>query len=276
MPLFMCLTCGMQYPESNEPPANCAICDDERQYVGWDGQQWTTLDALRADYQNDIRTEERNLTGIGTTPAFSINQRALLIQSPGGNILWDCLPLLTDAAVEAVNKLGGLSALAISHPHYYSTMIEWSHAFGRVPIYLHTAEKQWVMRPDPVVHFWDGETKALHDDITLIRCGGHYEGSQALHWPAGADGRGVLLTGDTIFVASDRRYVTFMYSFPNYIPLSPGAVQRVVDAVAPYNYDRLYSAWWGKVVQSDAKRAVELSAERYIRALRGELTPARK
>lgn len=274
MPLFMCKTCGMQYPESNEPPTNCAICDDERQYVGWDGQQWTTLDALRADYQNDIRTEEPNLTGIGTTPAFSINQRALLVQSPGGNVLWDCLPLLTDEAIEAVNKLGGISAIAISHPHYYSTMIEWSHAFGRIPIYLHSAEKQWVMRPDPVVQFWDGETKALHDDITLIRCGGHYEGSMVLHWPAGADGRGVLLTGDTIFVVSDRRYVTFMYSFPNYIPLSPMGVQQVVDAVAPYNYDRLYSAWWGKAVQSDAKRAVEMSAERYIRAIRGELTTA--
>ena len=124
-----------------------------------------------------------------------------------------------------------------------------------------------MLRPDPAVHFWAGETYPLHDGMTIIRCGGHYAGGQVLHWPAGADGRGALLTGDILQVVSDRRYVSFMYSYPNLIPLPASAVQRIVDAVAPYAYDRIYGAWWDRVVEHDAKAAVVRSAQRYMRAI---------
>ena len=55
--------------------------------------------------------------------------------------------------------MGGIKAIAISHPHYYSSMVEWSRAFGGVPIYLHAADRQWVMRPDHAIVFWEGEIK---------------------------------------------------------------------------------------------------------------------
>ena len=190
MPHFICTTCGTQHAEAEAPPDRCAICEDERQYIGWGGQRWTTLEELRADHTNRIRDEEPGLTGIGTQPKFGIGQRALLVRSPGGNVLWDCISLIDDATVEAVRRLGGLAAVAVSHPHYYSSMVEWSRAFGGVPIYLHAADREWVMRPDPAIEFWDGDTKALHDGLTLIRCGGHFEGGTVLHWPAGADGEG--------------------------------------------------------------------------------------
>lgn len=268
---FICRTCGTQFPASLNPPEHCPICEDERQYVGWKGQQWTTLAALRAEYNNVIRPVEAGLTGIGTEPSFAIGQRALLVHSPGGNVLWDCITVLDDETVAQVKALGGIAAIAISHPHYYSSMIEWSKAFD-APVYLHAADRQWVMRPDPAIVFWEGETRALNDGLTLIRCGGHFAGGTVLHWPGGAEGRGVLLTGDIINVVQDRRYVSFMYSFPNLIPLSAGAVRRVVAAVEPYAYDRIYSAWWEKVTAADAKQAVHRSAERYIAALE-EKTP---
>lgn len=268
---FICRTCGTQFPASLNPPEHCPICEDERQYVGWKGQQWTTLAALRAEYNNVIRPVEAGLTGIGTEPSFAIGQRALLVHSPGGNVLWDCITVLDDETVAQVKALGGIAAIAISHPHYYSSMIEWSKAFD-APVYLHAADRQWVMRPDPAIVFWEGETRALNDGLTLIRCGGHFAGGTVLHWPGGAEGRGVLLTGDIINVVQDRRYVSFMYSFPNLIPLSAGAVRRVVAAVEPYAYDRIYSAWWEKVTAVDAKQAVHRSAERYIAALE-EKTP---
>jgi glyoxylase-like metal-dependent hydrolase (beta-lactamase superfamily II) len=259
----MCVTCGTQFPPAEQPPRNCPICEDERQYVGWQGQQWTTLQALQQDRHNTIRTVEPGLTGIGTSPAFAIGQRALLVQSRGGNVLWDCISLIDEATIAQVKALGGISAIAISHPHFYSAMVEWSRAFN-APIYLHAANREWVMRPDPAVVFWEGETQALADDLTLVRCGGHFPGGTVLHWPAGASGRGALLTGDIINVVQDRRYVSFMYSFPNLIPLSPAAVRRVVAAVEPFAYDRIYSAWWDKVVSQDARQAVHRSAERYI------------
>ncbi|MEM6281173.1 MAG: MBL fold metallo-hydrolase [Chloroflexota bacterium] len=262
----ICVTCGTQYPPSPAPPASCLICEDERQYVGHSGQQWTTLPDMRQTHTADIRQVEPNLTGIGTTPTFAIGQRALLIQSPGGNVLWDCIALLNDDIIDRVNALGGINAIAISHAHYYGTMIEWAHTFD-VPIYIHADDCEWVMRPDPVVRYWDGETHALHDDITLIRCGGHFDGGQVLHWPAGAGGRGVLLAGDIVMVTADRRYVSFMYSFPNYIPLNAAAVHKITAALNPFAYDRIYSAWYGKVLAENAQAGVAYSAKRYLEAI---------
>jgi glyoxylase-like metal-dependent hydrolase (beta-lactamase superfamily II) len=263
---FICKTCGNQFAETAVEPKSCPICEDERQYTGWQGQQWTTLAALQADYKNVIKDEEPNLTGIGMSPNFSIGQRAQLVQSPGGNVLWECVSLIDDDTIEAINRLGGIQAIAISHCHYYSSMIEWARAFD-APIYLHEANRKWVMRPDERVEFWGGETKALWGGISLIRCGGHFSGSTVLHWPAGAGGNGVLLTGDTIMVVQDRRYVSFMYSYPNLVPLPAREVRRVVAAVDGYAYDRIYGAWWDRVVSEDAKAAVSRSVERYIQAI---------
>ncbi len=266
---YICRTCGSQFPASTQPPEHCPICEDERQYIGPNGQQWTTLEALQAEHHNQIRTVEPGLTGIGTVPSFAIGQRALLVQTPAGNVLWDCISLVDETTILTLKALGGVSAIAISHPHYYSSMVEWAHAFGAA-IFLHAADRRWVMRPDRAITFWEGETTALPGDLTLIRCGGHFPGGTVLHWPAGADGKGALLTGDIINVVPDRRFVSFMYSFPNLIPLSAITVRRVVAAVEPFDYDRIYSAWWDRVTPTDGKAAVRRSAERYIAAIEGQ------
>lgn len=266
MPCFICTTCGTQFSETDAPPEQCEICLDERQYVGLHGQQWTTLEGLRRSHRNAIRLKEPGLYGIGMEPAFAIGQRALLITRPGGNVLWDCIPLLDEALVDMIQGIGGLSAIAISHPHYYTTMVQWARAFD-CPVYLHAADQRWVMRPDPAVEFWDGETKRIGDDLTLIRCGGHFDGGTVLHWSDGAAGQGVLASGDILQVVPDRRWVSFMYSYPNLIPLPAQAVRRCVEAVEPFAFERIYGAWWDKIVFHDAKAAVRRSADRYIRAL---------
>jgi glyoxylase-like metal-dependent hydrolase (beta-lactamase superfamily II) len=123
------------------------------------------------------------------------------------------------------------------------------------------------MRPDSAYQFWDGEKLPLFDGLTLIRCGGHFPGSDVLHWSQGADGLGALLTGDTIQLAQDRRYVSFMYSYPNMIPLNARAVERIVKAIEHFAFDRLYGGWWDYIMPADARSAVKYSAERYIRAI---------
>ena len=265
MNAYICKTCAVQHAESAAPPARCAICEDERQFVGWGGQQWTTLDELRRDHKNTLTAEEDRLTSIDTEPKVGIGQRALLVRAPGGNVLWDCVPLVDAATVAAVRGLGGLAAIAISHPHYYATKIEWSRAFGGVPIYIHADDRRWVMRPGPEVKFWEGETHPLHDGLTLIRCGGHFDGGTVLHWPAGAGGQGALLTGDILQVAQDRRFVSFMYSYPNMIPLPAPAIRRIVAAVEPIAFDRIYGFRSGLAVAADAKGAVTRSADRYLK-----------
>lgn len=263
---YICVTCGTQFAESDAPPTDCPICLDERQYVGYNGQQWTTMAELAATHRNDFRTMEPGLTGIVSLPHFAIFQRAILVQSPKGNTLWDCITLLDDETIERVRALGGIQQIAISHPHYYSAMVEWSRAFN-APIYIHEEEREYVMRPDEAIHFWQGETLALNEETTLIRCGGHYRGAQVLHWSGTADGRGALLTGDTIYVVQDRHYVSFMYSYPNMIPLSPNRVQHIVDAVEPFDFDRLYSFRFDLDIKQNAKWSVRESARRYIQAI---------
>ena len=264
MTAYVCATCGVQHAESAEPPASCPICEDERQFLPPAGQQWTTLEDLRADRSNRIEEQEAGLTGIGTDPSFAIGQRALLVQSPTANVLWDCITLIDDETVAAVEALGGISAIAISHPHYYSALVEWSRAFGGAPVYLHEADSQWVMRPDPCVIAWSGETHELAPGLTLVRCRGHFEGATVLHWRDGADGRGALLSGDIVQVIPDTKFVSFMYSYPNLIPLPPAAIRRIVDALEPYEFDRIYGAWWERVVPEEGKEAVRRSAKRYV------------
>lgn len=242
MPNFICTTCGTQYADSDQPPAACTICQDERQYVKATGQQWTTLDKLRLTNRNSLKFKEPGLIGVGIEPHFAIGQRALFLRTPKANVLWDCLPLLDPAVVEAIKALGGISAIAVSHPHYYSSMTEWSRAFGGVPIYLHAADRQWIMRPDKAIVFWEGDTRTLAGGLTLVRCGGHFEGGTVLHWEGGAEGRGALLSGDIIQVVPDRKHVSFMWSYPNYVPLPASAIERIVKAVEPFEYDRVYGS----------------------------------
>lgn len=268
MPCYVCVTCGTQYAPSDVPPPRCAICEDERQYVPSAGQRWTTLDALRTTHRLTIKRLEPALYGIGVEPRFAIGQRALLVRTPGGNVLWDCVPLADDAMVDVVRGLGGLAAIAISHPHFYTTMVEWARAFD-VPVHLHSADRAWVMRPDPSITYWDGETLAIGEGLTLARCGGHFKGSTVLHWAAGAEGRGALLTGDTIQLLPDAAWVSFMRSYPNLLPLNARQVQAIARAVEPFAYDRLYGAWWDLCVERGAREVVAQSAARYVAAIGG-------
>lgn len=224
---------------------------------------------MRDGHQSELRAQEPDLFGIGAQPKVGIGQRALLLQTSEGNLLWDCLGFIDARAIAAVRERGGLQAIAVSHPHFYGVCVEWSQAFGRAPIYVPEADRRWVMRPDPAIRYWSERAEPV-PGLTLIQCGGHFEGSAVLHWAAGAEGRGALLTGDSITVVADRRFVTFMRSYPNQIPLPAGMVRKIVDSLQPYRFDRIYGGWWESIVDQGAEAAVARSAERYIRWIGGE------
>jgi glyoxylase-like metal-dependent hydrolase (beta-lactamase superfamily II) len=261
---FICVQCGTQFAATVDPPPRCHICEDERQFVRHTGQEWTTLKRLQADHHNRLEEEARQLLGIGTEPEFAIGQRALLLQSPEGNLLWDCISLLDNETIAEVNARGGIRAIAISHPHFYSSMIEWAERFD-AQIFLHAADREWVMRTSARIQFWKGTTLSLWDGLTLIDCGGHFDGGTVLHWAKGASGSGALFTGDIITVAQDRRYVSFMRSYPNLIPLGTSAIRDIVERIEPFPFERIYGGWWQANVLTDAKAAVTRSADRYLR-----------
>jgi glyoxylase-like metal-dependent hydrolase (beta-lactamase superfamily II) len=267
MPNYICVTCGVQYAESAHPPERCLICEDERQYIGWDGQRWTTLKELQSTHRNRLDVEGPELISLVTEPKFAIGQRALHVRTPDANVLWDCITVIDDRSVAAIQALGGVSAIAISHPHYYASMVEWSRALGDVPIYLHAADGDWVMRPHPAIVFWQGDTHRLAPGLTLIRLGGHFPGATVLHWAGGAGGQGVILSGDVLQVGQDRKTVSFMYSFPNYIPVNAATVQHIKNCLERYPFEQIYGGWFGQNIKANAKEAFRYSADRYIAAV---------
>jgi hypothetical protein len=266
MTKYLCETCGTQHAESEQAPEFCAICQDERQYMGWGGQRWTTHETLTKTHTQRVEVEE-GLFAFGMTPAFAIDQRAFLLPTEAGNILWECLPVITDEAVDAINARGGLDRIIISHPHFYASMGEWSDAFGGVPIVIHEADQQWVQRPHPAIEFWSGEELAISQEVTLIRLGGHFAGSTALHWADAKRRGGALFSGDAIQVAMDRSHVSFMYSYPNLIPMCTSDVMQMRERLAKYEFEDVFGYTWGRNIIGDARKSVDISFERYLSAV---------
>lgn len=264
---YICETCGTQHADSEQPPALCAICADDRQYVGWNGQRWTTHEELAESHGQRIE-EEAGLLALGVAPSFAIDQRAFLLPTDAGNILWECLPLVTDEAVAAIEARGGIDRIVISHPHFYASMGEWSDRFG-VPITIHEADARWIQRPHPAIEPWSGQTLELSASVTLLRCGGHFPGSTALHWASGPGAGGALFAGDALQVAMDRTHVSFMHSYPNLLPMRTSDVEAMRDLVLPYSFDDVFGYTWGRNILGGAHGKVRRSFERYLDAVRG-------
>jgi hypothetical protein len=267
MPAWICVTCGVQYAETERPPQHCPICEDERESVGWDGQQWTSPIELAKSHRVEIREEEPDLVGIGVEPSFAIGQRALLVRTPHGNVLWDCIPLLDAQCREQLDEFGGIAAICMSHPHFYAANIDFADTFD-ARVLIPRADRQWVQRSSPRIELFDDDIEPV-PGLTVARIGGHFDGAAVLHWQAGADGHGALLTGDTIAVAQDRDWVSFMWSFPNLIPLDEHTVLDIADRVERFRFERIYGGWWGRVVVGDGAAAVRRSAQRYVDRLHG-------
>jgi hypothetical protein len=262
---IVCMTCGAHVPGDAEPPALCPICDEPRQYVREDGQVWQRHAELLPDHAPRIEEEASDLWGLGLEPQVGIGQRALLVRTPEGNVLWDCVPLLHPETVARLEELGGVRAVAVSHPHFYTGAALFAEAFG-ADVFLHAADRSFVTHPCERIQHWDGDRHALFGGITLVRAGGHFPGGTVLHWPAGYEGRGALLTSDIVMVVPDRRFVAFMYSYPNLIPLPPRDVERIGATLEPLAFDVLVGGWWGRVIPSDGKAVVRRSVTRTVQA----------
>ncbi|WP_397539121.1 hypothetical protein [Rummeliibacillus pycnus] len=268
---YICETCGVQYESSIGVPDKCMICGEERQYVSFNGQTWTTLESMIKDgkYNNSINFEEEGLYSIKTNPNFGIGQTAYLIQNKNFNLLWDCISYIDETTISQIEELGGIDAISLSHPHYYSSQVEWAEALD-APIYIHEDDREWVTRPSEKIVYWNGESLEFEEGINLHRIGGHYKGGTILEWPNGNSQNGILLTGDIIRVVADRQWVSFMYSYANFIPLPSVTVERIARRVSGLKFTRLYDAF-NRVIKEETEQRVQKSATRYIEALEGKL-----
>ncbi|MDR7074220.1 hypothetical protein [Fictibacillus barbaricus] len=268
---YICETCGVQYENSNEVPVQCLICEEQRQYVNPNGQTWTTLETMTKIglYKNSINLEEDGLYGIKTSPSFGSGQTAYLVQEKNFNLMWDCITYIDQDTITKIRELGGIDAIALSHPHYFSSQIEWAEAFDAL-VYIHEDDKEWVTRQSDKIVFWSGESLELQEGVNLQRIGGHFKGGTVLEWKNGNNQNGILMVGDIMRVVADQQMVSFMYSYDNYIPLPSTTVERIASRINTFTFNRLYDAF-KSVIKAEAKSCVLQSANIYAEAVNGKL-----
>lgn len=271
--LLLCATCGVeQAAERREDlPAVCALCADERQWVPADAQRWTTVGELRRGGAGiDLTELEPGLWSLRVRAGVGIGQHAKVLVTPAGTLMVDVPAYIDAAAVAAVAGLGRLAGIIASHPHMYGMQSAWSEALagpeGPVPVYVSEPDAGWLARRPAATVLWSsGRTElAGLPGVSASQPGGHFPGSVVVHW-TGDDGAGVILAGDTVGVARDRAWATFMRSFPNYLPLSGAVAERIAAHLDRYRYARLYDNFAGVlgVPGGDAARVVRRSASRH-------------
>jgi hypothetical protein len=258
----ICTACGTQFPLTSNLPELCPICSDDRQYVPESGQSWTDLYELSRNYHVVTQKVIDGLYELKMNPEFAIGQRALLVVAPGGNILWDCIPLLDHPTIEFIKSQGGLKAIAFSHPHFYSTMNEWAEVFD-CPIYINQNDEQWIVNRGLQVTLWAGQEKGLWDGMRLINIGGHFPGSSILHIPF-LSPAGVILCGDTFVISPSKMHTAAMHSYPNKIPLPLNEIKRIREQVQPLHFDTIYGWNESQSIVLDAKGIVDKSLAKYV------------
>lgn len=254
--IAVCATCGAHYPAADRPEV-CRVCADDRQYVPPGGQVWTDPAALAAAHRLVVSDVEPGVRQVTAEPKLAIGQRGYVVADRGGAVLWDP-PAVVDA-----RGLGDVVAVAMSHPHYFGAMAAWAEALD-VPVWVAEQDLAWVTESSERIVAWRGEHEVA-PGLVLVRCGGHFPGSAVLWWDGGA-----LFTGDTIQVVPGADRASFMYSYPNYLPLAPAVVEAVVAAATRRPFTRAYGAF-GEITD-DAEAAVHRSAARYLACLRGVYT----
>jgi glyoxylase-like metal-dependent hydrolase (beta-lactamase superfamily II) len=163
------------------------------------------------------------LVSIYTEPQVAIGQRAILCCTEKGNVLWDCITYIDDDTVQRIKDLGGIEAIVISHPHYFSTSLHWAQAFG-CKVYLSYEDREWIMRSGPEQILWEGKALTLlGGEFEAVKVGGHFPGSSVLLWKSARK----LLIADSITVVPSGVYhvdrppntasFTFMWSYPNFV-----------------------------------------------------------
>ncbi|GKT47661.1 uncharacterized protein ColSpa_07842 [Colletotrichum spaethianum] len=275
MDLMICGTCGVQF--DSHAIKSCKICDDPRQYVAEDGQWFTTLRELQdSNKYTNVFTKDKYNSGviaIRTEPQVAIGQRAFLLRSPAGNLLWDCITYLDDETVRRIKALGGIAAIVISHPHYFSTALHWAEAFD-CKVYVSVEDGEWLTRRGDAHVLWEGqETELLDGQFLAVKVAGHFPGSSVLLWKSEKK----LFVADSVMVVPSGVYhvdrppgtasFAFMWSYPNMIPLSPEAVHGIWTAVAGLDFEDAHSAFVGRDARGDAKKRLLESAQLFVRSI---------
>lgn len=257
---IICSTCGTYYP-LHQHPALCTICSDERQYIPEGGQRWTLPSDLLCKHSVKLNKIKEYLYELEINPVFAIGQRALLVLTEKGNLLWDCIPLLDEMTIEFIRSKGGLAAIAFSHPHYYSNMNEWAETFN-CPVYIHENDREHIMMKGENIYCWNGQEMELWDGMKLHCIGGHFAGSSILQVPF-LSVKGAIICGDTLFLSPNKKHFSVFHSSPNRMPLPLKEVKRIGERMDKISFDSFYGYIKTQNLETNVKEIFIRSMERY-------------
>lgn len=305
---LICTACGTQFPAADRAQlTTCFICDDPRQFTPPTGQSFTTLrDLYQGAYRNEFvpYPQDERITFIYTTPKVGIGQRCALIKTPAGNILWDCITFLDTPTVHKILEMGGIQAIVISHPHYYSTHLLWARTFD-CKVYLADEDKQWLAQRDdarqiflgpdetemdiPSIHetcMTDDKDVIIPSGAKALKLGGHFPGSMVLLFdgrlliadtlvttPSGlgsweTDATGTARTHSYLGRPSGMNSFVFMWSIPNMIPLPPNEIANMWRILERYQFRSTHGAFMGQDIEDrELKRRVLESMQIQIKAM---------
>jgi hypothetical protein len=161
MTTWICDGCGVEHADSDvRPPENSCVFASEVVAIEERGDlpphgTWTTLAELAAQpHQTEHVDHRRGVHSLRREPRFAIGHRSFVVQTGRGNLLWDAPAYLDDDIVALVHGLGGVAAIAASHPHMFGAQLSWSTQFGDVPVYVNALDQEWLPRTDPVIELW--------------------------------------------------------------------------------------------------------------------------
>ncbi|MDI1493269.1 MAG: hypothetical protein OHK93_005057 [Ramalina farinacea] len=271
---------------------------DPRQFVPANGQTWTTLHKLSSSHKNTWSQDPRDprIWSFWTEPKvnppflpskpklfalsdyidtkpphqqFAIGQRAFILQTPGGNIMWDMIANLdTDTVARISSTFSPLKAVVISHPHYYTTYASWSARLG-VPVYIAADDKEWLCQQPPppsgqgavklnLIEGSPGTKQEILPDVTAIKTGGHFPGSLVLHWEKYLFIADTIVTVPSAHTPSPRppgqTTYAFQYSIPNAIPLDPDTIHVIWKAIRDLEFEATFGAFTGMEVRDKGLR----------------------
>jgi hypothetical protein len=257
----ICSTCGTAYPEQ-PAPETCIICLDERQWVPAKGQIWISAEDIPQTHSVKLNRLQDRLYEMEINPMFAIGQRALLILSEQGNVLWDCIPLLDELTTAFIRSKGGLKAICFSHPHFYSNMNDWAESFD-CPIYIHKNDAEHIMIRGERVQLWEGDELALWDGMKIMLIGGHFAGSSILRVPFLSE-KGTIICGDSLFLSPSKKHFSVVYSSPNRIPLPLAEMRRIKKRFDAISFDSFYGYIKTQNLKEGVKDIFERSMNRYF------------
>lgn len=287
---LICNTCGTQFPTADRSAVRtCHVCDDPRQYVPPSGQSFTTMADIRATgHSNEFKPydHDEQIISIHTVPRFAIGQRAMLIRTPQGNVLWDCISYIDAETIDKVRELGGLKAIVISHPHFYSSHIQWARAF-QCPVYTSAEDLRWTTTPSAHRKPLTEIDTDIMPGVKAIKLGGHFPGSLVLLY------NGRLFTADTLMAtpASIGKWevdalgakrakppglnsFAFLWSFPNHIPLSADEIYRMWGILKRYKFRATHGIMDGMEIEDEEVKARVLESMKIQARAMGNVTHA--